>query len=830
MASNRLLTLVSLIALGCDGGAGASLQPIAAQTVRVNETLTLTIAIDNPAGRPVEVTLEPLELPMFDRVSRLSTEPGGAVFRWSPLSSHTGTHELTFVLRDTGGSELDRETALIEVLASAESAPVFVRPGAGGTFDIERDPCVRFDVEVRDDDTPDVEIGVTGELPERATFASGGPRRAAFDWCPTPDQVAASERWTIQLYADDGEHPRVLHEYIIVLRSGPKEGCPGAAPTISITTPAMGEVVTSGTTYPVQVTVRDDMGLRDAPLLYYSTTSPSDPRNPDVTEFEQVGFEAGGEAGRYVARIPNLGLEVGAMREVWFLVSVTDNDDPSGSLCDHRTDSPVVSFFAVGGVPPDATLAACELCTASTECASGICASAPAGARCVEACVDTTCSSGSCGATVTTEGGARAGCGPVSEVCGGGGVTCTDDAREDDDTAATATTYVAPITDGQICAMDDDFFAIAVGAGERLTVTVDGFMHSAGDLDLELRAPDGTILATSASVRDMEQVSYCNGAAMRTMTARVFGFESDQNSYSFRADAAPDPGGCCVDDASEDDDTRVAARTIAFVSDVGAADGRLCPRDDDWVEIPMSGAGTIDVFLVFSHADGDIDIALYDPAGTRIAAAVSTTDDETLSVDVAGGGTYTLRIYGIALRGVVEYAGEITRTLGSMCAVTRDCPLDTVCDAGMCRADACASIADCPPMHGCPNAGPVPAGSRCGAACSVNADCRSSEACKWFAEGRFCARRGSGQNGDGCASFAQCGGQRACVDWAGGYCARAGCTDNGSCESGTYCVTEGALDLCALSCVSNPCRDAEGYTCDFRPTLGGTSRFVCVPR
>jgi len=816
-----------LVFSACGEGGGASLAPIDSRSVRVNEILELTIAINNPQGMPVDVEVDPPDLPMFDRVARVSTSPGGAVFRWIPLASHTGTHELVFILRNAGGSELDRATALIEVLPSEDSAPVFIRPGAGGTFDLERDPCVTFDVEVRDDDSTDVDIGTRSELPERATLANAGPRRAMFDWCPTPDQVASAERWTIELYADDGEY-RVEHDYIVVLRTGPKEGCPGAAPMITIGRPAMGEAVTSGTTYAVEVTVTDDMGLRDAPLLYFTTSEPSNPDEPDVTEFEQLTFEAAG--GGYVANIPNLGLGEGEMQQVWFLVSATDNDDPSGSTCDHRTDSSVVSFFAVGGEPADGTLEACEPCTSSTECASGLCASAAGGARCLDSCTEATCAMGTCGAAGTVEGGARAGCGPVSEVCGGGGGVCTDDGREDDDTAATGTMYSTPITDGQICADDDDYFRVAVGMGDEVTVTVDGFSHAAGDLDLELRAADGTILGTSASVRDTESVSYCNGEAATTMTARVFGFRGSENAYSFRAEVAPDPAGCCVDDFNEDDDDRMSARSITFSGDMASFDGSVCPMDDDWIEIPMDDPGTIEVLLVFSDADGDLDIALHDPTGMRVASSVSSTDDEMISADVAGGGVYTLRIYGFLLSGGVDYLGEVTRTAGSMCAMTLECPNDTVCDAGSCEPDDCASMADCPATHTCAAAGNGP-GMHCGAACADNTDCRSVEACKWLPEGRACLRRGAGANGDACASFADCGGQRACLGgaWPGGYCARAGCTDNADCEGGTWCVSEGGMNVCALSCVSVSCRDAEGYSCAFRPTIGGTSRFVCVP-
>ncbi len=829
--------LLGLAALACDGGGGPMLEQIAPQTVRVNEELRLSIAIDNPGGATVELRVEPPEdLRAFDSVHRISTEPGGAIFRWSPLSSQVGTHELVFNLTDGGSRIYDSQTAVIEVLPSEDSAPVFVHPGPGGTFDLERNPCVTFDVEVLDDDSADVTIRTRADLPDRASLNPAGAKRATFDWCPTPDQTAASERYTIQLAADDGDHPVVEHDFVVVLRTGDKEGCPGAAPTITLRSPAMAESVQSGTSYPVEVEVSDDMGLRDPPILYYTTTEPDDLANPDVTQFEQAVFED--SAGRFTARIPSLGLAEGQMAQVWYLVSATDNDDPTGALCDHRTDSMVVSFFAVGGPPPDGSFPQCASCSASAECASNICAATASGGRCVDSCSGGgTCSAGSCGATVTTEGATRAGCGPTGAICmGGTGGPCTDDGREPDDTIGEATPYSAMIADGQICASDEDYFSVSVPRGSRVTVDL-AFTHADGDLDLSLRAMDGTILDTSAGVRDSEQVEHCNAGPTATLFARVSGYSAAENGYALSMDVQPDPGMCCMDDTFEPDDTQAAARSVSFGAPSGgtetaAFDGTVCGGDDDWIAIPMAGPGRIEVDLVFTDADGDVDMRLFDPAGTRVASSLSVTDDESLGVDVAGGGTYALRI-NLVGSGGNQYLGEVRRMSGSGCLVTGDCPRGTMCEAGACESDLCVTSSDCPSGHVCQTGGPIPASNRCGVVCSVNSDCRAGEACKWNTPGRACGETGTGQNGDACGTFAACGGQRACLPYPGGYCARAGCTSGADCETGTHCVNIDGQNVCALHCITAACREAVGYTCDLRASIndrdGTPNRFVCVP-
>jgi len=260
--------------------------------------------------------------------------------------------------------------------------------------------------------------------------------------------------------------------------------------------------------------------------------------------------------------------------------------------------------------------------------------------------------------------------------------------------------------------------------------------------------------------------------------------------------------------------------------------GQVCPGDDDYVAIPMTGPGTIEVLVAFTHADGDLDLELYDPSGARIATAPSGTDDESLTEDVAGGGTYALRIYGFS-GAANSYEGLIIRTEGAGCSGTSDCPLDTVCDGGSCQDDACTGMSDCPSMHSCVATGPAPAGRICAAECSANGDCRSGEACKWTVDGRGCGRTGSGQNGESCATLADCGGQRTCFDWPGGYCARVGCTDTSDCEQPeTTCLdVGGGTNVCVERCLSGSCREAEGYECDLRPVIGDDtpSRFVCVP-
>jgi hypothetical protein len=802
---------------GCgEGDTAPRLSPVAPRIVAVNETLTVDIVASNPSNLELHWSLTGPRLPGFDRVAMLRGDRSRAEFRWTPLASHVGVHEVTFVARSDLG--LARTTATITVTPAADAAPVFVRPGAGGTFDLSRDPCVRFDVEVRDDDSPSVEIRPRSALPEGASLVPEGAKRARFGWCPTPDQVEASERWTLAFVADDGDHPPVPHDFVAVLRAGVRDHCPGAAPTIAFVSPGEGATVTASGGFDVVVDAADAEGLREPPLLYYSDAAPDDLTEPDVTAFDQVLFAPDG--ARFRARVP-LALATGESRTVYLVASVTDNDDPTGTACDHRTDTPLRTITVVGGAP-GGDAAVCAPCTGSVDCGSRICAAAAGGGRCLAACAGG-CAAGTCAPTPTVDGPVVSACGDVAAVCSAGGA-CVDDSREDDDTRATAKPLVGMLSGLTVCPDDDDWFRIDAPAGTRVDVTVSGFRHAEGDLDLQLVGATGGILATSASTMDVERASACV-VGSGPIYARVFGFRGAR-ARSYTITESRTAGACCVDDRFEPDDSRATARQV----NGGAFEGTACPRNDDWHWVEVAGPSSLVATIVFDARVADLDLELYSPEGAVIAASRGTSDTETVRADVAAG-RYTLRVFGYG-SGSAEYLGEVMVTPRTACSLSLHCPEGWVCNGSSCVSASCTSASTCPSGHLCPVPGPVTTARVCAPTCATNADCRSTEACKWLPEGRACGRRGAGANGATCGTYADCGGQRACVAWPGGYCARVGCERNADCESGTFCVTVGAQRVCALSCWASEdvCRRAEGYRCDVVEDRGGALQLACVPR
>ena len=88
--------------------------------------------------------------------------------------------------------------------------------------------------------------------------------------------VAADNRYTLVLSADDGDNPKTIKNYLIVLRGSGNTTCPGAPPVISHT-PANQSTILD---LKIPVTVTDDKGIKDNPLFYYSTTNPGAVASP----------------------------------------------------------------------------------------------------------------------------------------------------------------------------------------------------------------------------------------------------------------------------------------------------------------------------------------------------------------------------------------------------------------------------------------------------------------------------------------------------------------------------------------------------------------------
>lgn len=115
-------------------------------------------------------------------------------------------------------------------------------------------------------------------------------------------------------------------------------------------------------------------------------------------------------------------------------------------------------------------------------------------------------------------------------------------------------------------------------------------------------------------------------------------------------DTAPDPAtdtttdsSGCTDDSYEDNDTDTTASTGITTGSYTSL--RICPSDDDYYSVTVSPGDAVTVTLLFSDAEGDVDLEIVDSTGTTVAYSDSITDNEWATYTSSTGGTYLIYVY-----------------------------------------------------------------------------------------------------------------------------------------------------------------------------------------
>lgn len=217
---------------------------------------------------------------------------------------------------------------------------------------------------------------------------------------------------------------------------------------------------------------------------------------------------------------------------------------------------------------------------------------------------------------------------------------CVADGFEPNDSSAAAT----PLTAGahsslSICPSDEDFYSFVAPPNASLSIDV-AFSDAEGDIDLELLDATGTQVALSDSDTDDESIRH-TVTSSGTYVVRVLLWGDDGsvpgNVYDLDLGVS-----ACLYDAMEPND----ARTSAVATPLGTHSNLAsCPSNEDWYAVQIGAGQTLDASVTFSHAEGDIDIQLYNPQGATVVSSVTASDNEQLALQSLNGGTYTLRVY-----------------------------------------------------------------------------------------------------------------------------------------------------------------------------------------
>ena len=206
---------VAVALAACGGGGAPEIHGLSDQVATVGTELIVHVDGSDPDGD--QLTYAVHSDVSLQGNANLSQDPSGqGVFRWTPLADDLGAHAFDFTASD--GSETTTVSISIEVRSAVGEVPIFRQPlGAGRTANPAQ--CMTIDILVEDLDTAQVTIEEVAPpiLGGQLQIVSG--TSATWMWCPTPAQVAAQDRYTLVLSADDGENPQTIKNYVIVLNS-----------------------------------------------------------------------------------------------------------------------------------------------------------------------------------------------------------------------------------------------------------------------------------------------------------------------------------------------------------------------------------------------------------------------------------------------------------------------------------------------------------------------------------------------------------------------------------------------------------------------------------
>ncbi|MFO0875887.1 MAG: SdrD B-like domain-containing protein [Gemmataceae bacterium] len=229
----------------------------------------------------------------------------------------------------------------------------------------------------------------------------------------------------------------------------------------------------------------------------------------------------------------------------------------------------------------------------------------------------------------------------------------TPDAREPNDDAGAATDLGTPTEAVRLTnltihtAIDADWFRFTtLAAGTASSFVRIDFRNAQGDLDLELRDANGVLLRQSSGAADAELISLA-GLPAGTYFACVVGHNGALSpAYSVTVDP-PRP---LVADSREPNNTRGTATALGTVRGTLVVPGLSIhtDTDSDWFQfiIVARGSASHAVRIDFPGAHGDLDLRLYDAAGTLLATSASNADSERISLLDRLAGTYFVQVVG----------------------------------------------------------------------------------------------------------------------------------------------------------------------------------------
>jgi len=353
-------------------------------------------------------------------------------------------------------------------------------------------------------------------------------------------------------------------------------------------------------------------------------------------------------------------------------------------------------------------------------------------------------------------------CNDQCQLDGSGCTGCSEDASEENDDAQSAAALAPGEHALFLCNTggEEDWFSVSLAAGESLAVEM-AIDAAIPDLDLQLQDDQGAILDSSTSTSALEVVSHTAAADMQVLV-RVYSHSDFPGAVGYTlgvwknpgcvenadcpagqvcadfacgaiACSASDPcpgelvcnaGFCaecvaaadcpdenayacqnnlcvfsCAEDLHEPNSVPTSAAPLSLpASESGLT---LCGEmDEDWFRVDLLELTRYQIDLGFTHALGDVDLAVYAPGDLEVplAQASSEDDDEQLvmALPTGAGGAHLVRV--LLMPGAHGQIYDLSMaSAGAVeCAEDPDCPAaGDLCLDFACTTPACLEDADC---------------------------------------------------------------------------------------------------------------------------------------
>jgi len=611
------------------GNEPPDLHKIGDKEVVVGETLELVLEAADPEGAAVTFSAYG-ELPPDSKFFK-----GDARFVWTP-AQQGGPYLVTFVASD--GSAFDSETVTFRAVTEKQNhGPEFEAlgdqfPAAGQPFSLL--------VQATDQDGDALTFSVQGDLPPGATFDAAG---ALFEWTPTPD-LAGSEHRVI-FSVTDGQLKDTI-DVLFVVTGGPNGNQPPEVATIPSQEIAVGKTLvleiqatdpdgdplvfdatdtppgsmwdaightltwTPGQAHANQsftpkfsVTDGTYTVTKEASILVKSGTSPNtctpDPFEPNETKAEATKINPAIYQGLSVCDPDAQNYDTD-----WYYLPVTSGTTLTATISfqhDHG-DLGLGLFAETGNEPLQMSDEVGDQETVQYAIASA----------------------GNFYLVVFANSGSNVKAPYTLEVTTAAGGGCVNDDNEPND-SMNAGTPVGPETlmSGlQICAEDEDWYTLALQAGDSLLASIEFPVDI--DLDLYLVGPDGDVLDMSFSGAGIETVGVDPAPTSGTYGVRVdvWPKETTESTYDLEILGSTCPE--CDGDAKEPNDSQ--GQAIPLTPGQIVEDLTMC-CDADWFQIMANSGQEIAIDLEFLGEGGDKPTVVLTAPGATAVTLPCTADN-----------------------------------------------------------------------------------------------------------------------------------------------------------------------------------------------------------